>query len=382
MNPIAKCYHDFFFKTRNERLIFLRGGRRSGKTYAIFYKLLHIAEHGSGGDVLITSDTFPNLGKLVKDFTDITGQEPQYVIKNGEYRANYRNSMFRFRSFNRPQDAKGTKAKYCYINEADGVESNLFETLRLGIEKQIICDHNPTQKFWGTEMQNENNTLVTSFRDNSFLTPEQIADFEEIEMKGKNAPVGSVEFKRYANEILGEYSELGGLVFNKLYFIDEKEFDSKDFIKYLGLDFGDTIDPNALVAVKFDFENKRVYVKEEFYQTFVPDRLIGEKIKSIEETKSLIYENATGGNTRILNILQDKELKIKTIPIVKNSSAVSTVAASVYALAEWNIYVTGINAQNEFQNYKIADGKFTGEDHVIDAVRYVFIMVVLLKLVK
>jgi len=376
MKKIAQCYLDFFIDTKDERLIFLRGGRRSGKTYAIFFKLLHIAEHGTGGDVLITSDTHINLGKLIKDFTDITGVEPQYVMKSGEYRATYHKSIFRFRSFNRPQDAKGTKAKYCYINEADGLEQDIFNTLRLGIERQIICDHNPTAKFWGTEMQNETNTLVTSFRDNSFLTPEQIADFEEIERVGKNAPVGSVEFKRYANEILGEYAEMGGRVFNKLYFIDENEFDKQDFIKYLGLDFGDVSDPNALASVKFDFENKRVYVKEEFYETLVPDSLIADKIKTIKGAKHLIYEHATAGKTRIVNMLQDKEFNknIQVIPVKKQP-----VASSVSELAEWTIYVCGKNAQNEFENYKASVGTFTGADHLIDAVRYAFTMVVILK---
>jgi len=379
MNNPAKCYHDFFIATKNERLIFLRGGRRSGKTYAIFYKFFHIAEHGTGGDVLITSDTFPNLGKLVKDFTDITGQEPQYVMKNGEYRARYQKSIFRFRSFNRPQDAKGTKAKYCYINEADGVDADLFQTLRLGIEKQIICDHNPTAKFWGTEMQNKINTLVTSFRDNSFLTPEQIADFSKIEAAGKNAPVGSAEYKRYANEILGEYAEMGGSVFRKLYFIDEKEFETQDFVKYAGVDWGDTTDPNAAATVKFDFENKRVYVKEEYYAVFMPDSLLKEKLKTIPNIRTLIYETATGGNTRILNFINDSEFtrKIRTVPVYKKD-----VSSSVSEMAEWTFYITGKNAQDEFENYKVVAGKFAGADHIIDAVRYVFIMVVMLKLVE
>ena len=379
MKKPAKIYLLFFVAIKLFRIIFLRGGRRSGKTYAIFYKLIHIAEHGTGGDILVTSGTHPNLGKIIKDFIDITGKEPTYSMKSGEYSCQYFKSKFRFRSYNTAQDAKGTKAKYLYINEADGLEEDIFNTLRLGIEKQIICDHNPTSKFWGTKLQNEKNTLVTSFRDNSFLTSEQIEDFEKIEADGKNAPVGSVEYKRYANEVLGEYSELGGQVFNKLYFIDEKEFDCKDFIKYLGIDWGDTCDPSAAVSVKFDFEKQNIFVKEEYYEVFMPDSFLSDTLKKINDSRILVYETATGGGTRILNLLQDKEFdkKFELIPVTKQ-----TVYSSVKEMAEWSIYVCGKNAKYEFENYKISEGKFKGDDHIIDATRYVYIMVALQKMVK
>ena len=372
-----QIYVSFFKATKREPLIVLRGGRRSGKTMAHLWRFVAIAEHGSGGDCLITSDTFPNLGKVMKDFADVTGVPPEYRQKEGEYVAKYRRMIFRFRSFNRPQDAKGTRCKWLYINEMDGITKELYEMLEVGVERQIVADMNPTDEdHWSRHLQTGTNTLVTNYMHNSFLSVEQKERFQKIEEVGQFAPVGSAEYKRYSNEILGEYATLGGRVFNNLVIIDNNTFDNVECVQYLGVDFGDTTDMTALASCKFDFGKKTIFVREEFYNTRVPDSMVATKIKALRGCRALIYETATGGNTRVLNMLQDPDFTIQTIPIIKMS-----VYGSVAEMAEWTIKVTGANAEQEFKNYKIKEGEFTGADHIIDAVRYVFIMVVLQRLI-
>ena len=167
---ISKKFLDFFKRTSNERIIFLRGGRRSGKTFAIFYKFAHNFEKGSGGDVLVTAPSHSALGTLMNDFAEVFGIEPEYRQKKGEYRAHWFGGLFRFRIFSTAQEAKGTKAKWLWINEGDGLPAEIYETLILGVTKQIVCDHNPTQNFWGSALQNETNTLITSYADNIYLT--------------------------------------------------------------------------------------------------------------------------------------------------------------------------------------------------------------------
>lgn len=212
---ISKTYLNFFKKTSKERIIFLKGGRRGGKTYAIFYKFAHNLEKGSGGDVLVCAPTHSALGTLMNDFSYIFNIEPEYRQKKGEYRAKWYGGTFRFRIFSSGQEAKGTKAKWLWINEGDGVPAEIYDTLKLGIEKQIVCDHNPTHNFWGTNLQNDNNTLTTSYKDNIFLTPEQISEFETIEAKGKDAPPGSPERVSYERQILGNYSKITGNIFTR-----------------------------------------------------------------------------------------------------------------------------------------------------------------------
>ena len=68
---ISKKFLDFFKRTSTERIIFLRGGRRSGKTFAIFYKFAHNFEKGSGGDVLVTAPSHSSLGTLMNDFSEV-----------------------------------------------------------------------------------------------------------------------------------------------------------------------------------------------------------------------------------------------------------------------------------------------------------------------
>ena len=366
-------YLQFFQKSKKEKIIFFCGGRRSGKTFAIFYRFLFNAEHCSGKSILTTSDTHPNLGKVMSDFSTITEQEPEYRMKIGENISKYRTSDFRFRAYNRPQDAKGTECDELFISEGDGLDKRIFETLSLGVRGKIIIDYNPTQKFWGMDLQTPENTLITTYRDNSFLTRGQIERFEEIERKGKDATVGSAEFVRYQNEILGQFAELGGQVFHHLYFITAEEFDEQQLITYCGVDWGDSIDPTAAANVKFDFVNKKIYIKEIFYLSFVSDSLLLETLKR-QRVEWIVYDYATGGNTRFLNFAADADFKTPTYPAHKMD-----VYSSVKELSEWKICVCGANAQDEFSNYKAQDGKFVGADHLIDAVRYVFIYVAILK---
>ena len=210
---ISETYLNFFKRTSSERIIFLRGGRRSGKTFAIFYKFAHNFEKGSGGDVLVTAPSHSALGTLMNDFSEVFGVEPEYRQKKGEYRVHWFGGLFRFRIFSTVQEAKGTKAKWLWINEGDGLPAEIYETLILGITKQIVCDHNPTQNFWGTDLQNENNTLITSYADNIYLTPAQVMEFEEIRRRGENAPAGTPERVRYEQQILGNYSKITGKIF-------------------------------------------------------------------------------------------------------------------------------------------------------------------------
>jgi len=372
-----QVYIDFFKATTREPVIILRGGRRSGKTLAHMWRFLAIASHGSGGDVLITSDTFPNLGKVIKDFAGIVGIAPQYKQAEGEYIARYKRMTFRFRSFNRPQDAKGTRMKWLYINELDGIDKELYEMLEVGVEGQIVCDMNPTDSdHWCRKLQTPANTLITSYLHNSFLSTEQKQRFKKIEEEGKDAEIGSAEYKRYANEILGEYATLGGRVFNKVHHIDRATFDRHAFVKYLGIDFGDTTAPNALCSVKFDYVNKAIYIAEELYQAFVADSVIAERVNIIRDARCMVYENAMAGGTRVLNMHQNPDFDLYTVPIVKMD-----VDSSVAEMALWTIYVCGENAQSEFKDYKVKEGVYEGARNIIDAARYVFIMVVMRELV-
>jgi len=368
MLTIAKVYDEFFRSTKNERIVLLKGGRRSGKTYALFFRFLVIAEQGSGGLFLITAPTYPILGKLVSDFRAITGKEPKGT-KDGGFTAIHFNGIFRFETFDNAQKARGVKCKDLWVNEASGYEKEIFDELAFGVERQIFCDYNPSIRFWATELENVNNCLTTTFRDNKYLTKEQIKHFEEVEERGMNARVGSYEWKLWQNEVLGNYAEMGGNIFNNVYEISQTDYDKIDAIETLGLDFGDTRDPNCLVGVKYF--NNCMYVRYYFKETAISDSYLAEVIAKIQKPKQkLIYETATGGNTRIVNILQNKNIKVTTIPVIKQS-----VTASVLAMCDYEKIFVCNDTDHEFANYKIVNGVLSDKDnHGIDAARYVDIM--------
>ena len=368
MLTISKTYDEFFRKTKKERLVLLKGGRRSGKTYALFFRFLALAENGSGGLFLLTAPTYPILGKLVADFRDITKKEPRGT-KDGGFTAIHFNGIFRFETFENAQKARGVKCKDLWINEASGFEKEIYDELTFGVERQIFCDYNPNVKFWASNLENDNNCLTTTFRDNKYLTLEQITHFEEVERKGMNARIGSYEWKLWQNEVLGNYADMGGNVFSNVYEISENEYDSIDTVETLGLDFGDINDPNCLVGVKYF--NNCMYVRYYLKLTGISDYLLSEYIAKIQKPRQkLVYETATAGNTRIVNILQNKNVKVTVVPVIKQQ-----VAASVLALCDYDKIFVCNDTDKEFANYNIVNGQLSEKNnHGIDAARYVDIM--------
>ncbi len=125
---ISKTYIDFFKRTKNERIIFLRGGRRSGKTTANTYRFLAKAKHGERATVLITacsdSGDFAALENFKRDF----GQWINKHIPRGRTTLKIANMTFIFAVFNSSDDAKGTGCDYLWIVEADNMDDEVFHT--------------------------------------------------------------------------------------------------------------------------------------------------------------------------------------------------------------------------------------------------------------
>lgn len=364
-----KKYLLFFKDKFTERLLFLKGGRRSGKTYAILYYFMVLAKRGEKEGPLIVTYEYPQLSTLMIDFENATGIEPHRSSLRCEYIAEYKGCLFRFRSFDNEMKAKGTKCKRLWINEGDSMPEEIYKMLTLGVEKQIIVDHNPTHHFWGTYLQNENNTLSTTYEDNTYLPESQIAEFKEVERKGLIAEIGTMDWIVWQRLIRGNYAEKGGIIFEKVFQITENQFDNIELDAWVGCDLGDVVDPNVAMLVKINFESKELYCKELYYKSKESD---DDMIYSLENHsfRNFILPPDTGYSKRFSRFSNTfKSNGWKLIIAYKTS-----VAASIYDLAGYTIYICGSNAYKEFTQYRSENGKFTGQDHAIDAVRYVHIL--------
>ena len=142
------------------------------------------------------------------------------------------------------------------------------------------------------------------------------------------------------------------------------QFDSIDLPTFHGIDFGDTSDPNALAAVKVDKDGGVIHVCCEWYKTGTDDKTMTDVLVS-NDVQTLVFETATGGNTRAKNF-RIFGFKGRLLPCVKER-----VSQSVFNLANYEIVCYDDDSAAEFHGYRLDGGKFKGADHIIDAVRYV-----------
>ena len=52
-------------------------------------------------------------------------------------------SLFEFKTYDTPQDAKSGKRDFLFINEANGVPYEIYQELEVRTKKQVYLDYNP-----------------------------------------------------------------------------------------------------------------------------------------------------------------------------------------------------------------------------------------------
>lgn len=352
------------------------GGTRSGKTYsflqAIF--LLHYGEEMRQGDGFITSivsESMPHLKRgAIRDFKTIlqaaglwnnnrwSETDKSYHFSNG--------GLIEFFSVDNAGKVYGASRDRLFINEAQHIPFEIARQLFVRTRGQIFLDYNPTSSFWVDriiEPRRECVTLHSTYKDNGFLSAEQVA---EIESNRTDANWWKVFGE-------GQVGTLEGLVYS-FELCDEMPLDG---IRVYGMDFGFAADPTAIVEVIAEPAKKAAYLREICYRkglinSDIVDVLQGEKTGISEvfadcaEPKS-IEEIYRGG--------------INVKPCTKSAPTKgSRLAFQLQWMQGWRLFVTrdSLNLINELRNYTWAQDKNGNKlnepidkfNHALDAVRY------------
>ena len=205
--------------------------------------------------------------------------------------------------------------------------------------------------------------LKTTYKNNKFLSPEDIADLE------------SEDDKYYYNVYtLGNWGVLGNLIFDNW-----RTEDLTDLIPtfdniYYGQDWGFEPDPFAFVKFSVDERKKKLYLFDEICVNGLTD----------DETIPLVQEKYTGENFIIADSSEPKSIKYFQSNGIKKIRGAKKGAGSIESGIKWLknfeiiIHKDCVNAQNEFSMYKYKETK-DGEvlpipvdknNHLIDALRY------------
>lgn len=301
-------------------------------------------------------------------------------VNNSAYRIELPNgAQFIFKGLDNPEKIKSIKGVSDVVME-EASEFTLDDytqlTLRLRDkrhkDKQIYLMFNPVSKanwvYNAFFVKNPKNTVVyqTTYKDNRFLDRVTVENIEELANRNE------AYYKIYA---LGEFATLDKLVFPKY----EKRLLNKSewerLPAYFGLDYGFINDPSALLHVRVDDENKRLYVVEEFVKKGLTNDKIAEAIKTLGYAKEEIQADSAEKKSN----QELRNLGITRVVDVKKGPG-SVMQGIQYLLQyDWIVDERCVKLIEELENYTWKKDKKTNEytnepvdsyNHCIDAIRY------------
>ena len=378
---IGKKYLRFFVRTTDERWVLLQGGRRSGKSFAC-HKWIHFLASCRPITILCVAATYPALQWMIDDFKRATGLE---VTGSANYGFNCllsNGSRYIFKAFDNYTKVQGTTCDVLYLEEALNISTEIINTLSMSVTGQIFACFNPTRNSDIFEHSNKNNLLVTTWKDNSYLTDLQIEEFENIKKRALRPGASIMDEYAYRVYYLGEFANMSGRVFPLVYTIDGEEFDRLPVKPLYGLDFGfvESKDQTAMVAIKIF--NNCLYVKELIYDNadLTSDKKLAFRIADlgIDLYDNIVADYGGLGKTRIHNLVTAMdgtwvESGINHGFSIMNAKKGKVVDGIQKMLNYDKIFVTdtSVNLRRELDGYELnAEGKPKGDDHLIDATRY------------
>lgn len=350
------------------RLIINQGGQASGKTYAILQLLASIATlEKRKNHIVVVSYALPHLKsgamRVFDTILENMGYDLEKVKNKAENRYYLNNSMIEFFGIEgKEARAHSLRPDVIYLNEANmRISWEVFRQFYSRVQRCMFIDFNPCRMFWINDYiyGKEKNYIIirSTYKDNPYISS---VEKQYIEEK-RNKPGWENWYKVYG---LGEFGRLDDAIFTNWKY---ENFD--DTLPYAyGLDFG-VKHKDALVKVAVDNLKRRIYVKQELYESRLStQQLINRLSKIISNKNSLIIADSAA--PRSIADLQAAGFNAR--PTVK-----SRIVDDIKILQSYEICITedSYDLARELQNWIWLDRK--GEipadegDDLIDAMRYV-----------
>lgn len=228
----------------------LCGGRRSGKTFCIMQFLLGRATKGEVVNVACMTAEQGRLGAYADACTiiwdSLTLQAHFDILQTPrEIRCRHNAGKIVFNSYQNPETAKGVACDWLFVNEANNFTKQQFVDLLANVRVGYFIDYNPNKAFWVNDFFGEDEILVTTWKDNPFLTDLQKKYFDDLKRQAEAPNASALDIRNYNVYYLGKYSELRGKIFleENFRFLDEAPDGLRSFCVFC--------DPSALRGEDF-----------------------------------------------------------------------------------------------------------------------------------
>ena len=357
-------------------LVVHQGGSSSGKTYGILQYLFSVGASNPNEIITVVGQDIPNLKvgayrdaqNILDDSEALRDWYPAELHNksNRSFRC-VNGSLVEFNSYSDEQDAKSGKRQRLFVNEANGVPYEVFEQLRMRTTKQVIIDFNPSAEFWAHKKLQEAHWVITSFRDNAFISPavrERILSYEPTK---ENIERGTADKYRWDVYGLGKVGRLEGLVLPNW---ERGKFPDDYKWRIYGLDFGYTNDPTALVEIRLYRGN--LHVKEHLYRSGLTNQDISREMEriGIDRNELIIADSAEPKSIEEIN-----RMGWHIRGAIKGKDSINQ---GIDILKRYKLIVEGENIAKELNSYiwaKDRNGNLLNKpidsfNHCIDAMRY------------
>lgn len=355
-----------------------QGSGRSSKTYNTVIWLVWICLTVPKTTVSVCRATLPALkGSVLRDFTDVLQRidvwEDRAFNKSDLVYSFANGSWVEFFSCDNEQKLRGRKRKILFVNEANELKFLEWQQLQLRTTQLSIIDYNPSfsDEHWICEVNRDPRTyhFITTYKDNPFLEQKVIDEIESLKRKN---------FSLWQIYGLGQQALIEGLVFRNVDVVEAMPANPYKRRRFIGIDFGYTNDPTAIIDVTIEEETKTIYAHEVCYRTEMLTSDIVRELKALGQVK-VISESA---DPRLVQEIYRAGVNIH--PVVKYQGSIE---AGITKMQEYKMVITksSTNLIKELRNYTYSqdkEGRWMNTpidvwNHGIDAIRYVVMSEVL-----
>jgi phage terminase large subunit len=246
----------------------IQGGTSASKTYSILAVLINKAIKEPNLEISVVAESIPHLRRgSLKDFIKILKWTNRFDDKQfNKSLLNYQfknGSIFEFFSADDSSKLRGARRDILYINECNNVNFESYNELSIRTKKEVYLDFNPANEFWvHTELKDETDSdfLILTYKDNEALDERIVKEIEKNRDKAVTSAYWANWWRVYG---LGEIGMLEGVIFSNWKIINTIPTEAK--LVGIGLDFGYTNDPTAIIEV-YNYNGQRI-VNELKYQT-------------------------------------------------------------------------------------------------------------------
>lgn len=354
----------------------IQGGTSAGKTLAILAVLIDIAAKKKT-EISVVSESIPHLRRgAIKDFAKVMQWTGRWVADRWNKTLltyNFANgSVIEFFSADSEARLRGARRQVVYINEANNIDFESYYQLAIRTSEAIYIDFNPTHEFWAhTEVLHEDDSelIILTYNDNEALPDTIKRDIELNRTKAETSAYWANWWKVYG---LGQVGTLQGAIYEDFEVVEGIDVSRAKFVA-LGLDWGFSNDPTALVAIYR--QGDCLLIQELLYSTGLTNQDIADKLRSLGITRAW---EIVADSAEPKSIEEIYRLGFNIKPADKGPDSVRN---GIDILKRFKLQVTkdSTNLIKELRSYTWAtdkEGKNTGVpidsfNHACDAMRYV-----------